>query len=134
GSSAGRARPPPYLSTQTMLERGITRDAWNPANRGTTFPVESGPSEVWPAAIRGIPRRTIRAIAAHIHNSRCAWVKTLGQEHGVVAPARVDRNKVQRKQLVAALGRSGEAMGRLLRLGCDHDGHVPPSRGYVWRN
>ena len=62
------------------------------------------------------------------------WVKTLGQQHGIVPPLRVDRNNVQRKQLIAALNRSSDAVGRLLLFGCEHDGRIPPTRAYVWRN
>ena len=108
--------------------------AWYTGNRVTTFLVENLPTELWPAAIPGFPRRTIRMMACHIHNARCMWVKTLGQEYGIVPPARVDRNKTQRKQLVAALNRSSAAVGKLLLLGCEHEGRIPPSRGYVWRN
>jgi uncharacterized damage-inducible protein DinB len=108
--------------------------AWNTDNRVTTFLVENLPSQLWPAAIPGFRRRTFRTLAAHLHNARCVWVKTLGQQHGIVPPPKVDRNNVQRKQLVAALNRSSEAVGRLLLLGCEHDGRIPPSSGYTWRN
>jgi len=107
---------------------------WHTANRVTIFLVDHLPGELWTATIPGTTRRTIRAVAAHMHNARCMWVKTLGQEHGIVPPARVDRNKVQRRQLVAALDRSGDAVASVLQLGCEHDGVIPPSRGYVWRN
>lgn len=108
--------------------------AWNTDNRVTTFLVENLPHELWPMPLPGTPRKTFRALAAHLHNARCMWVKTLGQAHGIVAPPKVDRKNVQRKQLVAALQRSGDAVGALLRFGCEHDGHIPPSRAYVWRN
>jgi uncharacterized damage-inducible protein DinB len=100
----------------------------------TTFLVENLPAELWPALIPGAPRKTFRAVLSHIHNARCAWVRTLGQPHGIVPPPKVDRNKVQRKQLVAALNRSSDAVGTLLRFGCEHDGVIPPSKSYVWRN
>jgi len=108
--------------------------AWETTNRVTTFLVENLPSQLWQATIPGTPRKTVRRLASHIHNARCMWVKTLGQEHGIVPPTRVDRNNVQRKQLVAALNHSSDAVGRVLRLGCEHGGHIPPSRSYVWRN
>jgi uncharacterized damage-inducible protein DinB len=73
-------------------------------------------------------------IAAHLHNARCRWVKTLGREHGIKAPARVDHRRVARRQLVAALKRSGDGIEALLELGLAADGQVPPSAGYVWRN
>jgi uncharacterized damage-inducible protein DinB len=108
--------------------------AWNTDNRVTTFLVENLPSQLWPATFPGFPRRTFRSLAAHLHNARCMWVKTLGQPHGIVPPPKVDRNNVQRRQLVAALNRSSDAVGRLLLLGFEHEGHIPPSRAYTWRN
>src|SRR5438552_1021993 len=102
--------------------------AWNTTNRVTTFLVENLTSQLWPATIPGSPRKTVRMLAAHLHNARCMWVETLGQQHGIVPPPRVDRNNVQRKPLVAALNRSSDAVGRLLIIGCEHDGHIPPSR------
>jgi uncharacterized damage-inducible protein DinB len=76
----------------------------------------------------------VRMIAAHLHNARCRWVKTLGREHGIAAPLRVDHRRVPRRQLVAALRRSGNGIEALLELGLESEGHVPPSKGYVWRN
>jgi len=50
------------------------------------------------------------------------------------APARVDHRRVARRELVAALRRSGDGIQGLLELGLAAEGHVPPSKGYVWRN
>ena len=105
---------------------------WMTNNRVTTFLVENLPSQLWTETIPGTSRRTFRSQASHIHNARCVWVKMLGQQHGIVPPAKVDRNKVQRKQLIAALNRSSDAVARLLLLGCEHDGRIPPSKSYVW--
>ena len=116
------------------MQAEIILDAWNTASRVTSYLVENLPAELWPATIPGAPRRTIRMVAGHIHNARCMWVKTLGREHGIAPPASVDRVNVQPKQLVAALDRSGDAVAKLLRLGCEHDGQIPPSRAYAWRN
>jgi uncharacterized damage-inducible protein DinB len=73
-------------------------------------------------------------IAGHMHNARCMWLKTLGREHGIAVPASVDRHKVGRRELLAALERSSRAMEALLQLGIAAGGHVPPSKAYVWRN
>jgi len=62
------------------------------------------------------------------------WVKTLGREHGITAPLRVDHRRVARRQLVAALKRSSKGIEALLKLGLASEGEVPPSRGSVWRN
>ena len=79
--------------------------AWRTSNRVTIQFVERLPSALWAVAVPGAPQRTIRAIAAHLHNARCRWVKTLGSEHGVTAPARVDHHRVTPRQLAAALKR-----------------------------
>jgi len=108
--------------------------AWRTNNRVTVSLVEHLPPGLWDVAIPGQPHRTIRMIAAHLHNVRCRWVKTLGREHGIAAPDRVDQRRVGRRQLIAALKRSSEGIEDLLRLGLVSAGHVPPSKGYVWRN
>ncbi|HJU65306.1 MAG TPA: DinB family protein [Gemmatimonadaceae bacterium] len=108
--------------------------AWRTSNRITTQLIQQLPSALWELPIPGSPRRTIRALAAHLHNTRCMWVKTLGREHGVAIPARVDHRGVAPRQLVAALKRSSAGIEALLELGLAADGRVPPSKGYVWRN
>ena len=89
---------------------------------------------LWEVVVPGAPQRTIRAIAAHLHNARCMWVKTLGREHGISAPLRVDHRRVARRQLVAALKRSSNGIEALLKLGVASGGEVPASRDYAWRN
>lgn len=110
------------------------RDAWRTSNRVTVDLLERLPLPLWDVAIPGSPRRTIRTIGAHLHNTRCRWIGTLGREHGVVPPAPVDPRRVRPRQLVAALARSGRGIEALLELGLRSGGRVPPSKGYVWRN
>jgi uncharacterized damage-inducible protein DinB len=108
--------------------------AWRTNNRITIGLVQQLPPALWDAPVPGVPRRTVRMIAAHLHNSRCSWIKTLGREHGVRAPLRVDHRKVSRAQLASALRRSSGGMEALLGLGFAAGGVLPPSKGYVWRN
>lgn len=108
--------------------------AWRTNSRITTYLIESLPEALWGAQIPEIPAKSIRSIAAHLHNSRCSWVKTLGREHGIGVPASVDRRRVTQSELLAALPRSAEGIGALLELGCGHGGRIPASRAYVWRN
>ncbi len=114
--------------------RDTILNAWKTNNRVTIFLVERLPTELWEAQVPGIPRRAVRTIAAHIHNARCRWIKTLGEEYGFRAPRRVDQFKVKPKELVAALERSGAGMLGLLEFGCQHGGSIPASKAYVWRN
>jgi uncharacterized damage-inducible protein DinB len=119
--------PPPDLR-DTLLA------AWQTNNRVTVTFIERLPATLWDTAIPGVPRRTVRAIAAHLHNARCGWVKTLGREHGITAPTRVDYRRVSPRELAAALERSAPGIEALLELGLASGGKVPPSKGYVWRN
>ena len=109
-------------------------DSWRTNSRVTAYLVENLPTELWDGAIPGAPRRTIRMIVGHLHNARCMWIKTLGQEHGIAVPASVDRRAVTRRQLLPALKRSSAGIEALLELGLAAGGHVPPSKRYVWRN
>ena len=108
--------------------------AWRTSCRVTELLVARIPAPLWHAAVPGIPTRTIRSIAAHLHNARCSWIRTLGSEHGVAVPARVDQRTVTPRQLVSALKRSGRGIAAILELGDRHGGRVPPSKRYVWRN
>jgi uncharacterized damage-inducible protein DinB len=108
--------------------------AWRTSSRVTDFLIENIPPGLWAASVPGSPARTIRSIAAHLHNTRCSWIKTLGRERGIVTPARVDHRSVTAKQLCAALKRSSRGIAALLELGCRSGGRVPPTRAYVWRN
>jgi uncharacterized damage-inducible protein DinB len=81
-----------------------------------------------------MPRRTVRQVAAHLHNARCRWIRTLGREHGVRTPVPVDRHSVTTRRLVSALAASAEGIEALLRLGAARGGVIPPSVGYTWRN
>ena len=108
--------------------------AWRTNSRVTAFLVENLPQDLWQASVPDIPRRTIRMIAAHLHNIRCRWIRTLGLEHGITVPALVNLHKVTRRELLAALPRSSRGIEALLELGIDAGGGLPPSKLYVWRN
>jgi uncharacterized damage-inducible protein DinB len=109
-------------------------NTWRTNNRVTVFLVEHLPPGLWATAVPGAPRRTIRMIAGHLHNARCMWIKTLGQELGVTVPRSVDRRRVGRKELVLALERSSRGILRLLTLGCEEGGRIPMASTYTWRN
>jgi uncharacterized damage-inducible protein DinB len=115
-------------------QRDMLLDAWRTNNRVTVFLFEHLPLELWSARVPGIPRKTVRMIAGHIHNARCMWIKTLGKEFGIAVPRAVDRHKVGSKELIRALGQSSRGITRLLTLGCDRGGTIPASSAYIWRN
>ena len=108
--------------------------AWRTTNRITSDFVRALPALVWNLEVPGVPRRTVREILVHLHNARCRWIKTLGREHGITAPQRVDQRRATQRQLAIALKQSSRGIEALLELGLASGGEVPPSKGYVWRN
>ena len=106
---------------------------WKTNDRVTAFLVENLPSALWPMAVPGSSRRTVRTIAGHIHNARCMWIKMLGRQHGIRAPKRVSLRTVTRAELLPALERSSRGIVALLELGIDRGGRIPAS-GVAWVN
>lgn len=100
--------------------------AWQTNSRVTDYLVEHLPAALWNASVPGAPQRTVRMLAAHPHNVRSRWLKTLGREHGIPVPALVDLRKVERRSLLAALTRSSRGIEALLELGIAAGGQVPP--------
>jgi len=105
--------------------------AWRTNNRATVYLVEHLPASVWSSQVPGIPRLTVGMVAAHIHNSRCGWIKSLGARHGVRVPRLVDPRRVGPEELVKALSRSSEGMIKLIELGIANGGRVPRA---TWQN
>jgi uncharacterized damage-inducible protein DinB len=122
------------MMKSALDQREMLLAAWRTNNRVNVFLVERLPDELWGATVPGAPRRTVRMIAGHIHNARCMWIRTLGKEHGIAVPRAVNRQKVEPKQLITALGHSSRGMISLLRLGFDRGGVIPDSKLYTWRN
>jgi uncharacterized damage-inducible protein DinB len=108
--------------------------AWRTNSLVTAHLVEQLPNVLWDAPIPGVPRRTVRIVAAHLHNARSRWLRTLGREHGIAVPALVDLRKVTRRSLLSSLTRSSRGIEALLELGIASGGEIPPSKAYVWRN
>jgi len=105
--------------------------AWRTNNRVTTYLIENLPLELWSKNVPGYPRRTIRTIAAHIHNVRCMWIKMIGARHGIRVPQTVNARTVRPSQLARALERSSRAMIELIQLGIERGGAIPPA---AWQN
>jgi len=105
--------------------------AWRTNNRATTYLVEQLPPAVWSKQVPGISRLTVGMIAAHIHNSRCSWIRSIGARHGITVPQPVDLRRVRPKGLVLALSRSSKGMIALIELGVTRGGRVPRA---TWQN
>ena len=119
------------LITEASMDEEKLIDAWLTNHHVTTFLIKNMPAELWPMNVPGVPRRTIRGIAAHIHNARCMWIKMIGERHGVAVPARVDGRKVQPSALLRALERSSRGIVDLIKLGVARGGSVPAA---TWQN
>ena len=106
-------------------------DAWRTNNRATIFLVQNLPHATWFSRVPGIPRQTVGMIAAHMHNSRCSWIKSLGARHGIKPPPLVNLRTVKPAELARALARSSDGMIQLIKLGLAHGGRVPRA---TWQN
>jgi uncharacterized damage-inducible protein DinB len=120
--------------TSPADSRAALLDSWRTNSRVTSYLVENIPAPLFNTPIPAAPRRTIRMLAAHLHNARCMWIKTLGRAHGIAVPGSVDRHRVTRRELLAALKHSSRGIEALLELGIAAGGRVPPNKAYVWRN
>jgi uncharacterized damage-inducible protein DinB len=105
--------------------------AWRTNNRVTMYLIENLPPELWSKAVPGVPRRTIRMMAAHIHNARCMWIKMMGARQGIAVPRTVDLRRVRPSELLRALARSSDGIVSLLHLGIAQGGVVPRA---AWQN
>ena len=106
-------------------------DAWRTSHRVTVYLIENLPPELWEKNVPGVPRRTVRMIAAHIHNTRCMWIKMIGARHGVAVPPTVNGRTVRPAELSRALERSSRGIIELIRLGAAQGGAIPPA---AWQN
>ncbi len=105
--------------------------AWRTNHRATVFLVRQLPKDVWASPVPGVPRLTVRMIAAHIHNARCGWIRSLGARDGIAPPPRVDRRRVGPAELARALSHSSRGIADLIRLGASRGGRVPRA---TWQN
>ena len=106
-------------------------DAWRTNNRVTVYLIENLPPELWSMSIPGSSRRTIRSLAAHIHNSRCMWIKMIAARHGVKVPRTVDARTVKPSSLSRALERSSKGIVDVIQLGAARGGAIPAA---TWQN
>lgn len=117
--------------TRNALDEQALIAAWHTNNRVTTYLIENLPPDLWSMTVPGSPRRTVRMVAAHFHNSRCMWIKSLGKGYDIAVPQSVNIRTVRKAELTRALRRSSEGMIALIRLGIARGGSVPSA---VWQN
>ncbi len=121
------------MMLQDHKYRDVILAAWQTNDRVTQFLFENLPEELWPEKVPGIPRKTIRKIAGHIHNDRCMWIRVMGRQHGISVPKPVDRFRVTKRELLPALRRSSRGVIELFELGFKQGGKIPV-RGIPWIN
>ena len=130
-SSRAESRPRRRAPPPSDDAAGPFVAAWRTSHRATTYLIENLPRELWTKSVPGAPRRTVRQIAAHLHNARCMWIKMLGARHGIAAPAAIDARAARSTEVVRALERSADGIAALIRLGAARGGAVPPA---AWQN
>ena len=108
---------------------GSVADAWRINARVTALLVGALPPEVWPLPLPGSPRRSVGALAAHLHDTRRLWLKALGPAHGIPLPAPVPPRAATHRQVLAALAASDTAIEHLLRAGIAAGGRFPGPGG-----
>jgi uncharacterized damage-inducible protein DinB len=95
--------------------------AWEINDRINAYLIDGLDERAWRADPPDGKGRTIAAIAAHMHNVRVMWLKMV---KAADVPAQVERTKVTRKQAVAALEESTNALARVLRDALEAGGRV----------
>ena len=120
-----------YVELRSDIGTSNLIDAWRTNHNVTTYLIKNLPAEFWSMTVPGSPRRTVRAILAHIHNARCMWIKMIGARHGAKVPKTVDGRSVRPAELLRALERSSSGMIELIKLGAARGGNVPPAD---WQN
>lgn len=129
----GRRPRPAYHADDMRPRHEALLDAWRINDRVTTFLVERIPPELWGAALPRMPRRAVRNICAHLHNSRCSWMKGLAAGTGIATPARVAPATATPRTVSSALGRSGLQMLHMIEAGLRSGGEFPQvSSPFVW--
>lgn len=126
-----KASPPSTVVAVPAGARDAIVGAWRTTNRLTTYLVENLPAALWAETIPGKPRQTVGMLAAHLHNTRCQWIRDIGGRHGVAIPAQVPARTIRPRELARALARSSAGMLQLVDLGFARGGSIPRA---AWQN
>lgn len=115
------------LSGESLLE------AWRVNDRVTIFLIERTSDAVWSAALPGAARRTVRSVAAHLHNTRRSWLRGLAAKGGAPLPPAADRLRATPREVVALLQKSGARVLQLIEAGIENGGDFPGvGSKFVW--
>jgi len=130
---ASSVRTPPSTAASALTAQ-LVLEPWRTNCRVNRALIAHLPADIWAEPIPGMPRKTIRMLAAHLHNARSRWIETLGVPWGIARPPLVNLRTVTRRSLLGALRESDKSIEALLQLGLREGGCVPPTAAYTWRN
>ena len=99
------AAAPPDLAAEVLATFALSQ-------RMNRLLIESLDDAAWNAEPPGGKGRTIAAIVAHVHNVRHMWLVACAP--GARVPAKLDRHRVTRRQALAALDASHEALAAVI--------------------
>lgn len=112
------------MSPESFLGDSII-STWKTCNRITNYLIGHLPDGLWEAKVPGYQQKTVQMIAGHIHNTRCMWLKSVGEKAEVVVPSHVDRYSVSPKELLTALELSSEQIAKLLNYYIPLEKNIP---------
>jgi uncharacterized damage-inducible protein DinB len=104
---------------------------WETTNEVSLFLISNIPVDLWNRSIPGYRRKTIRTLAIHLHNVRCTWIKSIAKTNFSKKPQRITLNQATRKEVIAALKQSNEAMLSLLIDCIDNGGRLPSKPAWL---
>jgi uncharacterized damage-inducible protein DinB len=119
------AKTKPFVLALALLEAYATN------NRITIYLIENLDEEAWRAEPPDGKGRTIRAIAAHIHNVRGMWLKAAGGD----MVEKLEPRTATRSESLEALSESYKALSKVLATALAGDGRIkgfkPDVAGFI---
>lgn len=106
----------PFPAAEALLAAFATN------NRINLYLLRNLPDEAWRATPPAGKGRTIGAIAAHLHNVRLMWLKTVDKE--LALPAKVDVDTATKADVIAALEASFAVLAEVIRASLATDGRI----------
>lgn len=114
------------LKNETLFDAAaalLTAFATN--NRINIYLIRNIPDEAWRAVPPGGKGRDIGSMAAHIHNVRLMWLKSVqSPDNATPLPQKLDSETVTKEQTVSALEESCAALEESIRGALRTDGRV----------
>jgi uncharacterized damage-inducible protein DinB len=100
-------------------------DCWRTTNQTTIHLVKIIAPGLWTKRIPGYRNKTIGMLAIHLHNARCMWIKSIAGKNYKERPGAVHSRKGTKREVLAALNQSSDAMLSLLESCLENGGRLP---------